>query len=128
MEKKVIDKFMNKAPDIVFVKCGMEKKPGTPFVTVVASEPGKSMRIIPFTEKERFEKFLHDFVKTYNYPVDSFLSSLRRAIFINDMDTEYRIICNNQSVKFFAKYDALTNRPYITRTDIEDYPNDQKDI
>lgn len=128
MEKKIVDYSMNAGIDIVFVKCALDEKPDSPFVFVVTKEPGKNIRIIPFTDKERFEMFVDNFNKTYHFSTDSFLSSLRRTVFVDDMDKEYRIICGNQSVNFFAKFDALTRRAYITRSDIEDYPNNQNGI
>lgn len=125
---EVFEYLMDDDFDIVFIKCDLEQKSDAPFVFVVAKEPDKNLRIIPFCNTEKFHDFVKNFVNLY-YPKNmSLLNILYNTIVIDDLDKEYRVVCDGKVVSFRANTDPLSRRAYISRSDIEDYPNNQNGI
>ena len=122
MNKEIKEYRMQKYLDIMFVKCTFNMKDGSPYITVVAKEPAKELRIMPFYEENKFNEYVAKFAKTYNFSKLDLYDRLLKTIFVDDENKEYRIVCNDKSISFSVEYDPLRCYAVMRRSDIEDYP------
>ena len=127
-KKKIFNYTMDKNLDICFVKCNLPQENGAPFATIITNEPDKLLRIIPVYSEEKFDAFIKNFIITYRISAEKLFNCMVTTIKLEDTDTEYRIICKDQSVSFFVEFDPLKGIASTTRTYIEDFPQRQESI
>lgn len=122
MKKEVKEYRMFPYIDITFVRCAYKQEDGAPIITVVAKEPDKFLRIIPFYDETSFKKYIQKFVDQYDFSAKEIYGRMLDIVVIDNENTEYKIICGDKSVSFTAEYDVIRGSAIVTRTDFENYP------
>lgn len=121
MKKYVEEKVLEKAPDIIAIFTTLKEDRFAPSTRFVYKYPGKKLACRSFMYDEDIENFLNYFAKKCNLTDKDLEKKLMNSIIVEDMETEYRVVADEDCITFYAEEDEYSDYVSIKNSGVEPY-------